>query len=217
MEAEQPPDCNNVRPTFTKSNRRSFQQRRLARRERPAPAPQRRLASGGAGQLLHRRANAPSAPCQLPSRRNTRRWSPPAKIERDPAQEAIVEQLAQLERRLAEHRLARKSSSLGWVFGAAQAQRGADQGPLHLRRRRPRQDHADGSVLRGVAGRAQTPRAFPRVHGGRARAHLRVPAAAQARRASPSRTRSGSPPPPSPRRPGCFASTNSTSPTSPMP
>jgi predicted ATPase len=41
-----------------------------------------------------------------------------AKIERDHAQEAIVEQLAQLERRLAEHRLARKSSSLGWVFGA---------------------------------------------------------------------------------------------------
>ena len=41
-----------------------------------------------------------------------------AKIERDHAQEAIVAQLAQLERRLAEHRLARKSSSLGWVFGA---------------------------------------------------------------------------------------------------
>ena len=44
------------------------------------------------------------------------------KIERDDAQEAIVDQLAQLERRLAEHRLARKSSSLGWLFGAAQAQ-----------------------------------------------------------------------------------------------
>jgi cell division protein ZapE len=41
-----------------------------------------------------------------------------AKIERDHAQEAVVAQLAQLERRLAEHRLARKSSSLGWVFGA---------------------------------------------------------------------------------------------------
>ena len=40
------------------------------------------------------------------------------KIERDDAQEAIVGQLAQLERRLAEHRLARKSSSLGWLFGA---------------------------------------------------------------------------------------------------
>jgi len=40
------------------------------------------------------------------------------KIERDEAQEAIVAVLAQLERRLAEQRLARKSSSLGWLFGA---------------------------------------------------------------------------------------------------
>jgi cell division protein ZapE len=39
-------------------------------------------------------------------------------IERDAAQEAIVHQLAQLESRLAERRLARKSSSLGWLFGA---------------------------------------------------------------------------------------------------
>jgi cell division protein ZapE len=38
-------------------------------------------------------------------------------IERDPAQEAAVERLARLETRLAEHRLARKSSSLGWLFG----------------------------------------------------------------------------------------------------
>src|SRR5262245_54914609 len=40
------------------------------------------------------------------------------KIERDDAQEAVVAALAQLERRLAEQRLARKSSSLGWLFGA---------------------------------------------------------------------------------------------------
>jgi cell division protein ZapE len=40
------------------------------------------------------------------------------KIERDDAQEAVVAKLAQLEKRLAEHRLARKSSSLGWLFGA---------------------------------------------------------------------------------------------------
>ena len=38
-------------------------------------------------------------------------------IERDPAQEAMVESLSALARRLAEHRLARKSSSLGWLFG----------------------------------------------------------------------------------------------------
>jgi len=40
------------------------------------------------------------------------------KIERDSAQEAIVAKLTRLEQRLAEHRLARKSSALGWLFGA---------------------------------------------------------------------------------------------------
>jgi cell division protein ZapE len=39
-------------------------------------------------------------------------------IERDPAQERVLDLLASLEKRLAEHRLARKSSSLGWLFGA---------------------------------------------------------------------------------------------------
>jgi cell division protein ZapE len=38
-------------------------------------------------------------------------------IERDPAQEAVVAALIQLEARLETHRLARKSSSLGWLFG----------------------------------------------------------------------------------------------------
>ncbi len=40
------------------------------------------------------------------------------KIERDNAQEIVVDRLSALERRIAEHRLARKSSSLGWLFGA---------------------------------------------------------------------------------------------------
>lgn len=38
-------------------------------------------------------------------------------IERDPAQEAVLAELVQLETRLATHRLAKKSSSLGWLFG----------------------------------------------------------------------------------------------------
>jgi cell division protein ZapE len=38
-------------------------------------------------------------------------------IERDPAQAEAVARLAALQRRLAERRLARKSSSLGWLFG----------------------------------------------------------------------------------------------------
>ncbi len=38
-------------------------------------------------------------------------------IERDPAQVAVIARLARLNDRLAERRLARKSSSLGWLFG----------------------------------------------------------------------------------------------------
>ncbi len=39
-------------------------------------------------------------------------------IERDRAQEAVVDRLAVLGQRLIQYRLARKSSSLGWLFGA---------------------------------------------------------------------------------------------------
>ncbi len=39
-------------------------------------------------------------------------------LERDPAQEALLPKFARLESRIAMHRLARKSSSLGWLFGA---------------------------------------------------------------------------------------------------
>jgi len=39
-------------------------------------------------------------------------------IEHDPAQDAVVRRLAQLEARVAQHRLARKSSSLGWMFAS---------------------------------------------------------------------------------------------------
>ena len=39
------------------------------------------------------------------------------KIEADPGQGVVAQRLAALERRLSEHRLARKSSSLGWLFG----------------------------------------------------------------------------------------------------
>src|SRR5262245_58100108 len=62
------------------------------------------------------------------------------KIERDSAQEAIVAGLARLERRLAEHRLARKSSSLGWLFGA----RSRDTDPIK------------GVYIFGAVGRGKT-------------------------------------------------------------
>jgi len=48
------------------------------------------------------------------------------RVERDAAQVAVVGMLAQLEERLVEHRLARKSSSLGWLF----ASRGKNDAPL---------------------------------------------------------------------------------------
>ncbi len=83
------------------------------------------------------------------------------KIERDEAQEAIVAKLAELEGRLAERRLARKSSSLGWLFGARAAE-----------------------PIKGLYLGSRRSRSLPR------------------------RSR---------RRSGSFASTNSTSPTSPTP
>ena len=62
------------------------------------------------------------------------------KIERDAAQQAIVDKLAQLERRIVEHRLARKSSSLGWIFGA----------------RKRQEDPIKGLYIFGEVGRGKT-------------------------------------------------------------
>ena len=43
------------------------------------------------------------------------------RVERDAAQLAVVDSMARLEARIAEYRLARKSSSLGWLFGSRQS------------------------------------------------------------------------------------------------
>jgi cell division protein ZapE len=48
------------------------------------------------------------------------------KVEQDDAQVAVVRMLARLEERIVEHRLARKSSSLGWLF----AGRKKEEAPL---------------------------------------------------------------------------------------
>jgi cell division protein ZapE len=61
-------------------------------------------------------------------------------IERDRAQEEVLERLAGLSRRLAQHRLARKSSSLGWLFGA----------------RERREEPIRGLYLFGDVGRGKT-------------------------------------------------------------
>src|SRR5471030_758578 len=61
-------------------------------------------------------------------------------IESDPAQQEIVAKLAELQRSLSEHRLARKSSSLGWLFGA----------------RERRQEPIKGLYLFGDVGRGKT-------------------------------------------------------------
>jgi cell division protein ZapE len=44
------------------------------------------------------------------------------RVERDAAQLAVVDMLARLEARIIEHRLTRKSSSLGWLFASRQKQ-----------------------------------------------------------------------------------------------
>jgi cell division protein ZapE len=61
-------------------------------------------------------------------------------VEHDRAQAAVVEMLSRLETRLARHRLARKSSSLGWMF----AGRAQDESPLK------------GLYLYGEVGRGKT-------------------------------------------------------------
>ena len=61
-------------------------------------------------------------------------------VERDAAQVAVVDMLARLEARLAEHRLARKSSSLGWLFGG----------------RENRQAQIKGLYVYGAVGRGKT-------------------------------------------------------------
>ena len=61
------------------------------------------------------------------------------KVERDPAQLAVVDRLARLEGEIIEHRLARKSSSLGWLFA-----RDKKQAPLK------------GLYIYGEVGRGKT-------------------------------------------------------------
>jgi cell division protein ZapE len=62
------------------------------------------------------------------------------RIERDLAQVATVQRLARLEARLAQHRLARKSSSLGWLFGG----------------RENREPRLKGLYIHGDVGRGKT-------------------------------------------------------------
>ena len=61
------------------------------------------------------------------------------RVERDAAQIAVVDRLARLEGEIIEHRLARKSSSLGWLFA-----RGKKQAPLK------------GLYIYGEVGRGKT-------------------------------------------------------------
>ena len=106
--------------------------------------------------------------------------------------------MARLEARIAEYRLARKSSSLGWLF----ASRESAQPPI-------KGLYIYGEVGRGKTmlmdfffesepGRAQAPRAFSRIHARRARARSRHPAEDESAASMPARIRSGSSPSSSP-------------------
>ena len=99
----------------------------------------------------------------------------------DDAQLAVIEKLATA--RGADRRASPGAQILVARLAVRQPQGAAAQGPLHLRRRRPRQDHADGFVLRSKSGGAQAPRAFSRIHARRARTHFRAAPEDEARRA----------------------------------
>ena len=137
------------------------------------------------------------------------------KMERDPAQQHLLARLVALEGRVATHRAARRSRPVNWLFGS-----------------RDQDEPVKGLYIHGDVGRGKTMlmdlffEATPVVRKRRAHfhefmadVHDRVRVFRQQLKAARSRatTRSGSPPARSPRRAGCSASTNSTSPTSPMP
>src|ERR1700722_12464957 len=62
------------------------------------------------------------------------------RFESDDAQRAVVEMLARLESRIAQYRLARKSSSLGWLFGS----------------RESKEERIKGVYIYGEVGRGKT-------------------------------------------------------------
>src|ERR1700722_20095692 len=102
-------------------------------------------------------------------------------IEEDPAQEEVVAKLARLNERLAMHRLGREEASLGSLVRPEGRPRAGPQGALHLGRRRARQDHADGHVLRRLPGAAKAAGAFPPIHARRAGPPQRLSFEAQGR------------------------------------
>ena len=88
----------------------------------------RSLAGTGATRLCVTGRPNPVSPSSMPDTVSERYASLVAAgdIERDPAQEAVVAKLARLEARLSRRALARKSSSLGWMFGRS----AKSEGPL---------------------------------------------------------------------------------------
>ena len=136
-------------------------------------------------------------------------------IERDAAQETIAARLARLEERLAQHRLSRKSSHLGWLFAKSKPAEPIKGLYIH------------GDVGRGktmlmdlfFAASAVKRKRRAHFHEFMADVHERVHALSpedQIGRDHRRRSDRTHAPPRSPRKPGCSASTNSTSPTSPM-
>ena len=140
------------------------------------------------------------------------------KIERDPGQAAALARLGGArDSGCASIGWRANRPSLGWLFGSASSAQAPIKG-LYIY----------GDVGRGKtmlmdlffdasAVAAQAARAFPRIHGRRARAHPRATASRSSTASRRRATRSSSPPTRSPTRPGCSASTNSMSPTSPTP
>jgi hypothetical protein len=82
------------------------------------------------------------------------------RIERDEAQLAVVAKLARLEVAYRRISAGAKIVVARLAVRRPRSAMASDQGSLHLRRRRARQDDADGPVFRGQPGRASAARIF---------------------------------------------------------
>ena len=108
---------------------------RLRKRESAADARLRRDAAISiytrGRSAAYRARSVPPCPnrrCHRPSPSVTRPSSPKARSSAIRAQELIAAKLTRLEQRLAQHRLSRKSSALGWLFAKSTPQAGPIRG-----------------------------------------------------------------------------------------
>jgi len=104
---------------------------------------------------------------------NMRQRVAAGKIERDDARRTIAPSWRG-SKALAEHPARPQIVLARLAFGSRAAAAEVDSGTVRSWRRRSRQDHADDLSFDASPVARQAPRPFPRIHGRRARAHLRA-------------------------------------------